>query len=315
MPLGSLTEPFNPRAFPGPGAMPLTPASWAGALEGVARRERMIATLPSIHPREKIETDCARLMIAGPLPSCHIHGENLEGGAKVPHGVAWQPAERFGHAVEARLRPLRPHRPQRASSSLHIEVLMERRKRQVAPSLLKPLRKMPADLPDGHFCVESPLQKYFASPVGQIISTNSRHPTPPEGRIAIVTDAGCGCGGRGSVLRATGLQGGLRSVSDQQHADERCCCVRRSRVVLTPRRWRQVRGGQVGPTGRRQNLNPLATVAKEPGHQEHEGNVCRGKARFLRGCKSLPARVAPAGSNRSRREGNDLSVAFDGKGR
>ena len=32
------------------------------------------------------------------------------------------------------------------------------------------------------------------------------HPTPPEGRIAIVTDAGCG---RGSVLRATGSQGGL----------------------------------------------------------------------------------------------------------
>jgi len=30
--------------------------------------------------------------------------------------------------------------------------------------------------------------------------------------------------------------------------------------------------------------------------------VCRGKAQFLRGCKSLPARVAPAGSNRSRRE-------------
>src|SRR5450432_1124158 len=51
----------------------------------------------------------------------------------------------------------------------------------------------PADLPDrlsGDFDVESCLQKYFASPVGQIISTSSRHPTPPEGRIAIVTDAG-----------------------------------------------------------------------------------------------------------------------------
>jgi hypothetical protein len=46
------------------------------------------------------------------------------------------------------------------------------------------------DLPVGHFSVESPLQKYFASPVGQIISTDSRHPTPPEGRIMIVTDAG-----------------------------------------------------------------------------------------------------------------------------
>src|SRR6476619_4923976 len=42
--------------------------------------------------------------------------------------------------------------------------------------------------------------------------------------------------------------------------------------------------------------------------------VCRGKARFLRGCKSLPARVAPAGSNRSRREGDDLSEASGGKG-
>src|ERR1700730_10574139 len=28
----------------------------------------------------------------------------------------------------------------------------------------------------------------------------------------------------------------------KRRADERCCCVRRSRVVLTPRRWRQVRG-------------------------------------------------------------------------
>ncbi len=56
--------------------------------------------------------------------------------------------------------------------------------------------------------VQSPLQKYFASPVGQIISTNSRHPTPPEGRIMIVTDVGEGCGGRGSVLRAMGCRAG-----------------------------------------------------------------------------------------------------------
>src|ERR1700730_7027631 len=33
---------------------------------------------------------------------------------------------------------------------------------------------------------------------------------------------------------------GERPVSDQQRSDERCCSVRRSRVVLTPRRWRQV---------------------------------------------------------------------------
>jgi hypothetical protein len=59
----------------------------------------------------------------------------------------------------------------------------------------------------------------------------------------IVTDVGAGCGGRGSVERATGSQGGFfEFVSDQQHADERCCSVRQNRVVLTPRRWCQVRG-------------------------------------------------------------------------
>jgi hypothetical protein len=48
-----------------------------------------------------------------------------------------------------------------------------------------------------------------------------------------------------------GSQGGFfESVSDQQHADERRCYVRRSRVVLTPQRWCQVRGRHVGPTGR-----------------------------------------------------------------
>ena len=62
-----------------------------------------------------------------------------------------------------------------------------------------------------------------------------------------------------------------RLVSGQQRADERCCCVRRSRVVLTPRRWRQVRGCYVGPTGLRHNVSPRTTVAKEPGHRgEHE---------------------------------------------
>jgi hypothetical protein len=64
-----------------------------------------------------------------------------------------------------------------------------------------------------------------------------------------------------------------RPVSDHRHADERCCCGRRSRVVLTPRRWRQVRGWQVGPTGRRRATHPLTTVANKPGHRgEHEGN-------------------------------------------
>jgi hypothetical protein len=49
-----------------------------------------------------------------------------------------------------------------------------------------------------------------------------RHPTPLEGRIAIVTDAG-------------------RDAMDAGGALTRACAGgRRSRVVLTPRRWRQV---------------------------------------------------------------------------
>jgi hypothetical protein len=115
--------------------------------------------------------------------------------------------------------------------------------------------------------VQSPLQKYFASPVGQIISTNSRHPTPPKGRIAIVTDAGCGCGGRGSVLRATGLQGGLRPVSGQQHADERCC--QRTAKSCGPDTPTLVSSSRscVGPTGLRQNISADdgGKTARSPG--------------------------------------------------
>jgi hypothetical protein len=70
-------------------------------------------------------------------------------------------------------------------------------------------------------------------------------PTRQEGRHAIVTAAG-------------------RDAVDADDAtDESTGCGRRSRVVLTPRRWRQV--------GERQ-LSPM-TVANKPGHRgEHEGN-------------------------------------------
>src|SRR5467141_3278779 len=57
-----------------------------------------------------------------------------------------------------------------------------------------------------------------------------------------------------------------RLVSDQQRADERCCSVRRSRVVLTPRRWRQVRGVKSAQPGLDKTY-PLTTVAREPGHR------------------------------------------------
>jgi hypothetical protein len=56
MPLGSLTEPLRPRAFAGPGGMPLTPASWAGDRPGAPRRQSIAkitnAAGPDIRPRE-----------------------------------------------------------------------------------------------------------------------------------------------------------------------------------------------------------------------------------------------------------------------
>jgi hypothetical protein len=51
----------------------------------------------------------------------------------------------------------------------------------------------------------------------------SAHPVPHEGRIAIVTDVGAGCGGRERRQETNDVARG-----------------RRSRVVLTPRRWCQV---------------------------------------------------------------------------
>jgi hypothetical protein len=88
MPLGSLTEPLSPRAFAGPGGMPLTPASWAGDLPGVASRPNTAkvrnAVLPIVPPQERIETSCARLMGGDSLADLFYPQDELEGGAEVP---------------------------------------------------------------------------------------------------------------------------------------------------------------------------------------------------------------------------------------
>ena len=51
-----------------------------------------------------------------------------------------------------------------------------------------------------------------------------------------------------------------------KRADERCCSVRQNRVVLTPRRWRQVCGVASARPGLDKTY-PQATVAKQPGHR------------------------------------------------
>jgi hypothetical protein len=101
------------------------------------------------------------------------------------------------------------------------------------------------DLPVGRFVdrrVESLLQKYFCFHPPQIISRTLAIPSHKRGvghrheRGRDAVDAAASCAQRGR-------RAGDEPVSDRQHADERCCCGRRSRVVLTPRRWCQVRGG------------------------------------------------------------------------
>src|SRR5467141_214169 len=89
---------------------------------------------------------------------------------------------------------------------------------------------------------------------------------PTEGRFAIVTNVGHGMRWTRQRFARDGIAGrvGERPVSDQQRADERCCSVRRSRVVLTPRRWRQVRGVKSAQPGLDKTY-PQVMVANKPG--------------------------------------------------
>jgi hypothetical protein len=73
------------------------------------------------------------------------------------------------------------------------------------------------------WAVQSCLQKYSASRLPQITSRTLAIPSHTEGRFAIVTDVG----------------GGMRWTQAALKTRARTC-GRQSRVVLTPRRWRQV---------------------------------------------------------------------------
>jgi hypothetical protein len=70
--------------------MPLTPASWAGDLEGAASRHNSArlanATLPAVHRCEKIETSWMRFINGVPLPTRHIHLRRTWNGPPKFHG-------------------------------------------------------------------------------------------------------------------------------------------------------------------------------------------------------------------------------------
>src|SRR5712692_4462899 len=64
----------------------------------------------------------------------------------------------------------------------------------------------------------------------------------------------------------------LESVSDHRRADERCCCGRQNRVVLTPRRWRQVRGVASARPGLDKTISADdgGKRARSPGRARHK---------------------------------------------
>jgi hypothetical protein len=111
------------------------------------------------------------------------------------------------------------------------------------------------DLPDGLFCqiaVQPSLRKYFAFAVGQIISTSSPRPASIRGAYA---------------SSRTLVRDAVDAVATQ---DERRWCGRRSRVVLTPRRWRQVSrsnsrgdGGNKARSPGRARRKPLKPLRRE----------------------------------------------------
>ncbi len=134
---------------------------------------------------------------------------------------------------------------------------------------------LPSDLPDGRGVenpVQSPLQKYFASPVGQIISTNSRHPTPQQGRIAIVTDAGWDAVDAAAFCAQWDRRAG-RKTCERSPARGREMLQRTAKSCGpdTPTLVSSLRSC-VGPTGLRQNISAGdgGKRARSPGRVRHK---------------------------------------------
>ena len=119
--------------------------------------------------------------------------------------------------------------------------------------------------PDGLFCeshVYPPSQKYSASLFTQItcVSLPSR---PTRGAARDRHGRGTGCGGRGRCQKTNDI-----------------ACGRRSRVVLTPRRWRQV--GDDASASRRRWWQTSPVTRESP--EETVKTIAQGNA----GCPGEP---------------------------
>ena len=126
----------------------------------------------------------------------------------------------------------------------------------------------------------------FARPKSNLYPLPSR---PERGAYRDRHGRWAGCGGRGSVGRATGSQGGLHARERSPSAlTNDAASGRRSRVVLTPRRRRQVCGRQVGPTGCGQASYPQMTVTRKPITGESTKQAVKTIACGNAGCSGGP---------------------------
>ena len=91
------------------------------------------------------------------------------------------------------------------------------------------------------------------------------HPVPQEGRWPSSRTLGRGAVDAAVPARIGWSQGGFyRSVSDRSaSADERCCCVRQNRVVLTPQRLASSLAEVLRARPGGQNLNPRGDGVKQ----------------------------------------------------
>jgi hypothetical protein len=142
-----------------------------------------------IDPRNESLTSAER---SNQRPQKFRNRTSFQGQRAMARGIVGAPAATVDHCA-ARVRLLKASTNKAGSSDLPVGRLVDRR-------------------------VQPPLQKYFASPVGQIISTNSCHPVPHRGAYRDRHERGMGCGGRGSVLRAMGSQGGFLGIRERSPA-------------------------------------------------------------------------------------------------
>jgi hypothetical protein len=119
--------------------------------------------------------------------------------------------------------------------------------------------------PDGQITISCPAVSRkifrFRRRANHLYKLGPSHPN--KRRIAIVTKRAVGCGGRGSVGHATGLQGGSAWSREREPACRRTALKRTAKPCGPGTRcWCQVGGGVASPTGFGKTANSPTTATR-----------------------------------------------------